>query len=141
MLGYLVVILLTLSACSKDQNELIVPGKTTVSELRAHLGEPSQQYTSQVRPQSKIFDYSGGCSFQVDRDTVTTIACEPQRDEVHLQYWLHRWEGKVQVRSPASGVPSYHGHSVEQIRVLDEGLAIIYDKAAQRVIRVVRHAQ
>ena len=136
---FLGAIVLTLSGCAKNDTGWIQPGKTTVADVRAQWGEPNRHAPSQVRPQSKILDYSNGCSFQIDRDTVITLACDPEDQEVHLQYWLHKWVGKVQKRESIIGPIGQHGRKVFQISVPSEGLAVIYESTTDRVIRVVRH--
>ena len=136
-----IVTILTIGGCAKSETAWIDPGRTTIAEVRAQWGEPTRQGSSQVRPQSKVYDYPNGCSFQIDRDTVTTVSCVPSGQEVHLQYWLHRWEGKYQKREPLPGKVGRHGKRIFQLAVPSEGEAVIFDRATERVMRVVRHVR
>ena len=138
---FAIVIIMTISACAKSETAWIEPGRTTIAEIRSQWGEPARQGSSQVRPQSKVYDYQNGCSFQIDRDTVTTLSCTPSGQEVHLQYWLHHWEGKYQKREPLPGKPGRHGKTLFQLAIPSDGEAVIFDRATERVLRVVRHVR
>lgn len=116
-----------------------MPGSTTASALRATLGDPAATWAPSVRPQAKLLDYPDGCSFQVERDIVVGVACPPASEETTLQYWRHKWIGDTQHFEALPGTTNPHGQKRYQFASKQAGMAVIYDEAVERVVRVVKY--
>ena len=132
------VMTLTLSSCSLVEQQSIEPGRTTLTELRATLGEPKRQKTSSIRTQSKFYEFSNGCSYQTEREKIATEDCPAVGEQSQLQYWLHQWEGKRYTKATLPIGAKLH---IEWVRysLIAEGLSVIYDPDLDRVVRVVKY--
>ncbi len=103
------------------------------------MGEPAHVWAPTGRPQSRLLAYADGCSYQVEHDVVVGVSCPPDGSETTLQYWRHRWVGDTQKFEPLPGSANLHGQRRYQLASQQAGMAVIYDEATERVIRVVRY--
>ena len=136
---YLALLLTVLDGCAKHSPDQVVPGSTTETALQTTLGAPGKIWTPAARPQARLLDYPDGCSFQVESQVVVGVACPPTAQESTLQYWRHRWAGNSQKFEELPGSANVHGQKRFRLVSRQVGMAVIYDEAADRVVRVVRY--
>lgn len=129
----------TAPGCAKRSQDLVVPGKTTVMELKSSQGEPQRINVPDSRPQAKLLCYHEGCCYQVEKSLVMTTACEPTEEESSLQYWRHKWKGDPQKYEPVAISSGAHGAPTYQLISERARTAVIYEPHADRVVRVVRY--
>lgn len=132
--------ILTLSqGCAKRPQDAVIPGQTTVSELKAQLGEPTRVSTPAIRPHSRLLDYPDGSIFQIERNLVVAATYSPGPDEVTLQTWRHRWKGQNPQFEEIPGTRNPHGKRTFRLISAQARMAVIYDEATNRVVKVVRY--
>ena len=126
-------------ACAPRSQDLVVPGKTTVMELKSAQGDPQSTAVPESRPQAKLLCYHEGCCYQVERSFVMTTACEPTEEESSLQYWRHKWKGDPQRYETVPIANRAHGGETYQLISDRARTAVIYEPQSDRVVRVVRY--
>ena len=133
------ILLILAEGCAKSNQEQVEPGVTTASTLRSILGDPAHIWIPAVSPQERLFDYSDGHSFQVERDIVVGVSYPPSGGEETLQFWRHKWVGHTQVFEELPGTVNIHGQRRYQFASKQAGMAVIYDEASESVLRIVRY--
>ncbi|MGK5084106.1 hypothetical protein WDW37_12485 [Bdellovibrionota bacterium FG-1] len=129
----------TLPGCAKSSQDLFVPGKATVGEIKAQLGEPERTTVPNVRPQAKLMDYPDGTSFQIEKNVMIGVSFPPTEEQLTLQYWRHKWEGHPQRFEEIPGSRNVHGQKSYQLFSLKENQAVIYEEQSDRITRVVKY--
>jgi hypothetical protein len=126
-------------ACAKRSQDQVVPGKTTVSELKAQLGEPAHTSTPEIRPQAQLLCYPDGSCFQAEHKILVSSSRLPSADEMELQTWRHRWAGQSLRDEAIPDSADGHGKKRYQLASKDAGMAVVYDRDTGRVLRVVKY--
>lgn len=128
--------LLLLVACGQKQRSFNY-GKTTVTELKAQLGEPIEEKKIPVE-NSKILVFEGNEKYQVTNDVVTNGFRDPKGNEKTLLYWKHKFESCDTVINTISERKG-HDPSQYELKCPSEGLSVIYLEGSGYISRVVEH--
>ncbi|MCM2349781.1 MAG: hypothetical protein NDI69_07155 [Bacteriovoracaceae bacterium] len=136
MKPYFYVIFLVLAACGAKERSFDY-GKTTVSELKAEMGEPIEEKSIPVKD-SKVLVFEGNEKYQVTNDVVTNGFRDPKGNEQTLLYWKHKFSECDTVTSKISGGT---GHELGQyeLKCPAQGISVIYSEGSGSVSRVVEH--
>ena len=128
-----------LSACALqngDDSNPIRPGKTTEADLRELRGTPKTIENVTVSENGKIFCYERDERFQLEGGVVIAHFRAPERGaESTLQHWLQQWRGK---RVEERALTREDTPGLREFLVQEDGIAVWYDSARDRVARVVR---
>lgn len=118
-------------------------GKSSASELFAELGHPVRSYQPEERPQAEVHQFSGSEneSYQVENEKVVAHFRDPTPDEQTLQYWRHLWRGRGATYTEIPGTRNPHGQALYTLRDQSNHMAIIYDQAKGRVVRVMQYGE
>jgi hypothetical protein len=127
------------TGCAQRSYDQVQPGVTTESALKANSGQPLAERKPEIRPEARLLYYPDDCCYQVERGIVVAVACAPVGSELALQHWRHRWAGQTQRFEALSDSANVHGQKQYQFASKEAGMAVIYDEATERVVRVVRY--
>ncbi len=132
-------LVLIFSACSGKNN--IVHKNTMVgltsSQIVEQKGQPESITDGVVSTESTIYTYNQE-SFQIINDKVSTHFRAPESEEVNLQYWMQKWQQIYEKKIIEN--PNDKDHKNENFMVeyrSKENISVIYDRGADRVVRVV----
>jgi hypothetical protein len=132
-------LLMSLAGCAKSSQELIIPGQSTYSDVKARLGEPEKVLTTPINTNAKIMAYPDGCRFQIEHNLVVGTACPPTAEERTLQYWRHKWIGSSPHLEEVPGSADPHGQKSYQLRSDQKQMSVVYEPGMDRVIWVVKY--
>jgi hypothetical protein len=121
----------------------IIPGRTSATELFAEYGMPTHSYQSESRPQAEVHQFQDSVreAYQVENGKVVAQFRDPEPKEATLQYWRHLWRGKQTSYEELPGSQNPHGQAQYSFRNKTDHIAVIYDSARDRVVRVVRYGE
>lgn len=132
----LYLLLFALVSCGAPERSFDY-GKTTVSELKAQMGEPLEEKSIPVED-SKVLVFEDNQKFQVTGDVVTNGFRNPKANETNLLYWKHRFSECETVTNKISGGKG-HELAEYEFKCPAEGLSVIYTEGSGQVSRVVEH--
>lgn len=125
--------------CAKSAQDLVIPGQTSLSQLKSSQGEPENQVTPRTRPAAKVLGYPDGCKYQIERNIVVGMACPPSPSEVTLQYWRHKWKGDSPHFDEVPDSADAHGQKNYQLVSDGAHMAVVYQPGLDRVMWVVKY--
>lgn len=125
--------------CAQRSYDQIQPGVTTESALKARSGLPLIERKPEIRLEARLLCYPDDCCYQVERGIIVAIACAPVGNEMALQHWRHKWVGHSQRFEALPDSENVHGQRRYQLASKQAGMAVIYDEATERVVRVVKY--
>lgn len=136
---YIIIVTLFISACSAKKNNSHSKSLVGVSskEVIDEKGQPDTITDGRVNTESTIYTYPEE-TFQIMNDKVTTHFRTPEKKEIKLQYWMHKWQEVYEKRIIENPKDKDHKSDSTIIEYRSqEKISIIYDKDADIVVRVV----
>lgn len=127
------------SGCAPRSIDQAQPGITTESQRNDALGPPVGVVNARARREARLLFRKDGCIDQIERGILVGLSCPPLGSEVSLQYWRHQWIGQTQRFEPLPESENSHGQRRYQLASQQAGMAVIYDEATERVLRVVKY--
>ncbi|MBY0416361.1 MAG: hypothetical protein K2Q18_19455 [Bdellovibrionales bacterium] len=137
------LVALTITSCGskpsgKKPNTSGLPGTlemgvSTTNEVEAEMGEPDKTYEAK---DATMYNYDTK-TIKIENNIVKGFFREPNKDEVHLQYWLQKWKNKKTFSSEMKESKNPHGQSEYQMNNSEERVTIIYNKENGIVKRVM----
>ena len=136
MKPFLLVLFLVLACCGIKQHSFDY-GKTTVSALKAEMGEPIEERAIPLED-SKVLIYEDNQKFQVTNDVVTNGFRDPKGNEKTLLFWKHKFN---ECDTVTNKISEGKGHELSQyeLKCPAEGLSVIYTEGSGYISRVVEH--
>lgn len=94
---------------------------------------------SQLRPNATLITYENQTTEQIENGRRVATFRSPRAEELTLQYWRQKWKGHKQQLLNVNGEGSSTNIPLLQLRALDLGMSVIYDRTTEQVIKVVQH--
>ena len=118
----------------------VVFGQTAPEALSRTRGEPVVARRSDLRPEATVHQFRDRSSCQAEGGAVVACAREPRGAERTLQYWRHLLKGSRTEYRPIAGSRDTQGLAQYQLIAPERGLTVVYDRALERVVRVMEYA-
>ncbi len=136
------IVLLGASACNRHGTDAVVLGTTRVDELIAMRGAPERSIKPDaILPKNNgmLLGYPDGCAFQTQNEVIVAASCDAKGEERLLQYWRHKWQAHPQRFVEITRLGDPHGHRYFQLISDHARMAVVYEEAEDRVVRVVKY--
>jgi hypothetical protein len=116
--------------------ETVILGESSRNDVDRELGDPVTTY--EVKD-AVVNTYEDGKALKIENDVVKSYFRSPEKDEVHLQYWLHLWKDKSTESSKIESSKDAHGKFEYQLISTDDHTTIVYDEETGLVKRVIHY--
>lgn len=134
---YIIIVTITLASCGKKKIEPNY-GKTTSLELTQLLGVPAKEEVVPVE-NTKIYHYSSGDKYQVEKNIVTNGFLVPKENEMTLIYWKHAFKDCETTTENLTQNKQGHEASEFLLKCQSLGVGVVYSEYSNVISKVIKY--